>query len=441
MKKMILPSLLIIVAAVNDVFSQNSIALTFTGIHDTSYFQPGSIKIKNLSQGGDTILYYPDTVLILSYVGIDENHEINAGFTLSQNYPNPVAESASIDIYIPSSDKVIISIADIKGRNLLNIDKKLEEGLHSFRFTPGGECVYFFSVKWHGNIRTIKIINNCLKPGTSCSLDYTGIISKTTGQLKSAHSIQDFPFIMGDKLMFIGYADTLESGIVDIPETSQEYVFQFAANIPCPGLDSLFYDGHWYHTIQVFSQCWLKENMNAGMMIPSSQDQTNNDLIEKYCMGDNQYNCNLLGGLYFWNEMMKYNNTSGGQGICPDGFHVPTDLEWQILEGAADSTYEIGGPEWNVNGWRGNNAGGNLKQTGTDLWEYPNTGATNAYGLTIIPAGYFVQGGFWGPGYKTYIWSSNYVGKYYRNMDWNQAKIQRNTGGPETAFSVRCIKN
>ena len=139
--------------------------------------------------------------------------------------------------------------------------------------------------------------------------------------------------------------------------------------------------------------------------------------------------------------MMNYNNTTGGQGICPDGFHVPTDLEWQILEGAVDSACEVGGPEWKVNGWRGNDAGGNLKQNGTGLWEYPNTGATDAYGMTVVPAGYFVQGGFWGPGYKTYIWSSNYVTKYYRNMDWNQAKIQRNTGGNETAFSVRCIRN
>ena len=181
--------------------------------------------------------------------------------------------------------------------------------------------------------------------------------------------------------------------------------------------------------------------MNAGNMIPATQNQTNNDIIEKYCMGDEAYYCSISGGLYFWNEMMNYTSETGGQGICPDGFHIPVDLEWQVLEGAADSTFEIGAPAWNVNGWRGADAGGNLKLTGTEYWEYPNTGATDAYGFSAIAGGYFVQGGYWGPGYKAYLWSSNVTGKYYRNMDWNQAQIQRNTGTTSAAFSVRCIRN
>jgi len=75
---------------------------------------------------------------------------------------------------------------------------------------------------------------------------------------------------------------------------------------------------------------------------------------------------------------MQHVLETGGRGICPEGFHVPTDLEWQILEGAVDSELEIGAPGWNASGWRGTDAGGNLKQTGTDLWEPPNTGGTGA---------------------------------------------------------------
>ncbi|MBM3436952.1 MAG: hypothetical protein FJY07_12135, partial [Bacteroidetes bacterium] len=160
-----------------------------------------------------------------------------------------------------------------------------------------------------------------------------------------------------------------------------------------------------------------------------------------YCMSDMQLGCDLFGGLYYWNEAMNYVFEPGGQGICPDGWHIPLDLEWQILEGAADSEYGIGDPVWDAIEWRGSDAGGNLKQTGTSLWEPPNTGATDAYGFCALPAGYFVQNAFWGPGYKTYLFSSDFPVKYYRNLDWNQWQVRRNTWSGSAGFSVRCIKN
>ncbi|MCU0369787.1 MAG: T9SS type A sorting domain-containing protein [Bacteroidales bacterium] len=423
-------------------YGQHSMTFSFTGINDSTYVQLDSIKVKNLTQDCDTVLHYPDTVLTIYYAGISEDGDSVDGFRVMQNYPNPVSDQTLIRICSPQSEMVSITVSDATGRQLLTSSRFLEKGLHAFIFTPPGDGIYLFracSKNVQSTIRILAMGNDILR---TASLEYAGG-TPLPGEipLKSETTTGEFLFSPGDQLLLIGYGNELESGFLDSPETSQDYVFRFATNIPCPGLDSLLYDGQWYHTVQVFSQCWLKENMNVGTMIPSAQDQDNNDIIEKYCMGDMESYCNLFGGLYFWNEMMNYATITGGQGICPDGFHVPTDLEWQILEGAADSSYGIGGPEWKVNGWRGSDAGGNLKQTGTGLWEYPNTGATDAYGMTVVPAGYFVQGGFWGPGYKTYIWSSNYVSKYYRNMDWNQAKIQRNTGGNEVAFSVRCVRN
>jgi len=242
-------------------------------------------------------------------------------------------------------------------------------------------------------------------------------------------------------LLFAGYSYLGESGLLDVPSADSNYEFQFATNVPYPGLDSLYYKGKYYHTIQIFSQCWIKENMDVGIMIQSAEAQTNNNIIEKYCMGDYEPSCNIFGGLYFWNEMMTYTNETGGQGICPEGWHVPEDMEWQILEGTVDSNYRIGDPLWINNSFRGSDVGGNLKQKGTTLWQPPNTGATDAFGFMALPAGYFVQNAFWGPEYKAYLWTSDYPQKYYRNMDWNQAKVRRNVGGNEAAFSVRCVKD
>ncbi len=52
--------------------------------------------------------------------------------------------------------------------------------------------------------------------------------------------------------------------------------------------------------------------------------------------------------LYQWEEMMQYTTQQGAQGICPPGWHLPTDEEWKVLEGAVDSQYGIGDPEWDI---------------------------------------------------------------------------------------------
>ena len=62
-------------------------------------------------------------------------------------------------------------------------------------------------------------------------------------------------------------------------------------------------------------------------------NQTNNDIIEKYCFGNLSASCTTLGygGLYQWDEAMQYVTTPGTQGICPTGWHIPTIEEFEIL--------------------------------------------------------------------------------------------------------------
>ena len=59
--------------------------------------------------------------------------------------------------------------------------------------------------------------------------------------------------------------------------------------------------------------------------------QVDNCIVEKYCFNDSEANCTQFGGLYQWDELMRYDPVPGGQGLCPPGWHVPTDLEWLIL--------------------------------------------------------------------------------------------------------------
>jgi uncharacterized protein (TIGR02145 family) len=94
-------------------------------------------------------------------------------------------------------------------------------------------------------------------------------------------------------------------------------------------------DGQWYTTAQIGSQFWMAENLNIGIMVDSLTEQTNNEIIEKYCWKSfNRYypgGCEYSGGLYQWDEAMNYSKAEGSQGICMPGWHIPTDHDWQIL--------------------------------------------------------------------------------------------------------------
>jgi uncharacterized protein (TIGR02145 family) len=83
-----------------------------------------------------------------------------------------------------------------------------------------------------------------------------------------------------------------------------------------------------YQTVLIGSQCWMQQNINIGEQVVN-MEQTDNGKIEKTCYLNHENWCRLLGGLYSWDEAMKYQNNR--QGICPGGWHIPTKNDWQLL--------------------------------------------------------------------------------------------------------------
>ncbi|MBN1197844.1 MAG: hypothetical protein JXA23_00735 [Bacteroidales bacterium] len=90
-------------------------------------------------------------------------------------------------------------------------------------------------------------------------------------------------------------------------------------------------DGSIYPTVLVGTQCWMAVNLNFGSRIDLSATPLDNCTPEKYCYENDPANCTAKGGLYTWDEMMQYQTTEGLQGICPPGWHVPVETEWQAL--------------------------------------------------------------------------------------------------------------
>jgi len=239
--------------------------------------------------------------------------------------------------------------------------------------------------------------------------------------------------------------------------TSAASVFTFSTSF-CPGACG--------------SQVFMTANRDVGTRIDGSNEQNNNSQLEKYCYNDVPANCLTYGGLYQWAEAVQlpYSNNStavgtqpwmtcdpcgsgGRQGICPSGYHIPTDLEWSRYEwcvennispsgGTSLSTFQTG------TGWRGSTSntagpGAKLKASASNS---PPWDGTNASGFTARPAGHRSGSGFtfFGLGSHAYFWSATETSAttaWYRNLYTGNWQSRRNDPNKTFGFSVRCLQN
>jgi uncharacterized protein (TIGR02145 family) len=202
-------------------------------------------------------------------------------------------------------------------------------------------------------------------------------------------------------------------------------------------------DGRIYKTIKIGKQVWMAENLNASMyrngdLIPNVPDNIKWGELTGggWCYYNNDSkNEHPFGKLYNWHAL------NDPRGLAPDGWHIPSDEEWQILE------LKLGMGEHLLNGtgWRGSLEGGKLKEAGEDHWHNPNEGATNESGFTAFPGGYRdVEGMFYVLGTSGYWWSTTEFTKHfawYRSLYFTSSKIHRTNSYEGDGFSIRCIKD
>ena len=189
-------------------------------------------------------------------------------------------------------------------------------------------------------------------------------------------------------------------------------------------------DGNGYTSVTIGTQVWLVENLsttryNDGTPVPLVTDNTAWSLLTtpgySWYNNDISYK-NLYGALYNWYAV----NTGK---LAPAGWHVPTNEESTIL------MLFLGEP----------NAGGKLKEAGTNHWESPNTGATNEYGFTALPGGKrMFSGVFYSFGSSCYFWNFDELNSTYA---WNRSILNIYPGlyngniDKTYGFSVRCVKD
>jgi len=198
-------------------------------------------------------------------------------------------------------------------------------------------------------------------------------------------------------------------------------------NIPTTVTDL---SGNIYNVIHIEKQYWMAENLkttklNDSTAIPLVVDSTAwvNLTTPGYCYYNNNETTykDSYGALYNW-----YTVNTGK--LCPQGWHVPSDKDWDVL------TVNIGGQAV---------AGGKLKEIGTIHWISPNQGATDEFGFTALPGG---ERDYLGPfmeiGTIGFLWSTTETSVLHaRNMVMSNtsATLASMSYMKAHGFSVRCL--
>jgi len=238
-------------------------------------------------------------------------------------------------------------------------------------------------------------------------------------------------------------------------------------------------DSQSYPTVKIGGQCWLAKNMNIGTKISSCvsgdcttncastctvrgttiNEQTDDGAIEKYCYNDDTASeCATYGGMYQLHEALQLPYSCDAvdcatlptdpccsfstpiQGICPTGWHVPSDAEQNVLDQYLTDVGET--CDAGRSGYDCNTAGDKLKEAGATHWTTATS--TNSTGFTALASGFRnPTGSFGGQGTYFYFRASSVSGlnAYRRGLSAIRSSVARNVGGRTGGISVRCLRD
>ncbi|MFO7658523.1 MAG: FISUMP domain-containing protein [Bacteroidales bacterium] len=331
--------------------------------------------------------------------------------------------------------------------------------LHQALIIVGLFLVFACSCKKEDDIRIPVLSTSEVTNILQLSAQSGGIITSDEGFVVSARgvcwSLNVNPTIADNKTSDGTGAGSFTSEITGLTADTTYYVRAYATNSKGTGYGSTMVfktmgntftdprDGNVYKIVTIGSQIWMAENLRylPGVASSSSGSNTNTRYYVYDYNGMNvsvakaTTNYQTYGVLYNWPAAMagassSSSNPSGVQGICPVGWHLPSDAEWTQL------TDYLGGPSL---------AGGKLKEDGTIHWSSPNTGATNESGFAALPGGsrvytgefnYIGSNGFW--------WSateSTTDNAGIRSMRHNTSSVSRSFYIKEWGFSVCCVRD
>ena len=464
----------ITIALMGVVAFAQTVTLTFTARDAANqYVQLNRVSVTNLTKDWQETLTWPDTVLTMQNdAGIDESF-VNGGFGISQNNPNPFSGSTDVNLTVAEAGAVTLEIADVLGRIVETHCVYLGIGTHQFRVSLSATGTYILTARQNDKTSSIKMV--CNGTGNANKIEYTGAVRANQHSPQTKNGMKGLicqPFACGDSMTYKGYSERygmeIEGQMLSQTQSFSEDITLLldwlnAPNpndgMPCIGTPTLTdRDNNIYNTVELGEQCWMRENLRTtkyadGVSIP--QGVGGSSIAAWSYPHFDASNMNTYGLLYNYaavmrNESVTNDNPSGVQGICPTGWHVPSDAEWvQLINylGHQDQ-YVCDNINTNVakslastTGWSG----------GSDACAVGNTPANNnATNFSGMPAGYFYPTMSTDESYFGAIavfWTTtspsnnDYSSMYGRQLYCNSATVGRGGCPAGCGYSVRCLRD
>jgi len=202
-------------------------------------------------------------------------------------------------------------------------------------------------------------------------------------------------------------------------------------------------NGNVYPTVNIGAQTWMQKNLNVskyknGDIIPQVTNATQWAALTTgaWCWynNDSATYAATYGKLYNWYAV------NDPRGLAPEGWHMPSDGEWNKLVKFLDLNADTSGVFL-----QSNLAGGTLKEAGLLNWSSPNIGATNISGFSGLPGGYRDNLGQYNSLRFLGLWWSNFAfnssNSYKRGVGYNDSGFGRDYFGNTCGFSVRALRN
>ena len=346
--------------------------ITFSGAGASNTVS--TVKVENLTKNTSLILGGSDILHLTVLTGINStNDNFSAELKI---YPNPMSESSTLEIYAPVEGDAIITVLDVTGKSVAQIQIYLENFRQDFRLSGLKNGFYLINVKGNNYQFSGKLVSN-RKLGGKINIERINSIVQTVDEKAEKKSSKgtlvtvDMAYSTGDRLKFTGTSGNCSTVVIDIPTSSKTITYNF---IPCSDGDN-----NNYPVVEIGTTFWMEENLKTTKYnnnTPIPLVSINTEWVALITPGFCWYNNDeatykaAYGALYNWYTVDA--TSTDHKNLCPTGWHVPTSAEWATL-----TTY-LGGESV---------AGGKLKENGTKNWLSPNIGATNESGFTALPVG------------------------------------------------------
>ena len=456
---------LLIFSAGNLVVAQNTITLNFSAEHSTTttIIPLDSVHIENITTATDTMIYGATPSIEIVYLGIDGTSLSAAKDVSLFAYPNPSTSVSKVEVSVPVGGDYNFLLIDQQGRVEYSSTTQLLPGVYAVDLQLKSKGIYHFSVSNSRYSADLQLVS--AKGTGTASMDVNQSLSSLSLEmgasgLKSTKAIGTLEFSLGDELFVTAYKYGYEEDTMTIfPTQSTTAVFLLEPTAYCPS--SVFdFDGNEYNVVAINGVCWMAENMRtthyadgASIDYVQSFSQWGNLAVSDrgYCFyGFDSLNLEAHGNLYNWAAAMNGHasttaNPSDEQGICPVGWHLPSDEEWDDFGdfiatdngGAAANYSQDSNGDWAK-------VGKHLKTVAD--WGTGTAAGTNDYGFAGKPGGNRTLSGSYSEINETVNWWSatqfnSDVAYAWGLSDQNHKFLHNSVGYKKSGYYVRCVRD